>query len=131
MIAAVIALAVAVVAAVGGLITFALKGFSAESNLGDAREHEATIAGQLAIANAATETQRSRGDSEKRRADALDDLIAKHAATAAGPVDGAFQRLLQEWAGPGHTAAGGAPGAVPAKPAAATPGPDDLERPGA
>ncbi len=130
MTAAVIALAVAVAASIGGLIALALKGLSAESDLGDAREHEATIAGQLASASAATETERSRGDAEKKRADALDDLIAKHAADAVGPVDGAFQRLLQEWSVASNPATGGAQNAVPAKPSSSTPGPDDLIEPG-
>jgi hypothetical protein len=130
MIGIVIAMATLTVFVVGVVVTLSFKLSTSRGETGDARVHEEALSGQLAIANAAIETERSRGDSEKRRADALDDLIARHAAEAAGPVDGAFKRLLADWAKPSDPASGSSADAVSKGTAAATPGPDDLLKPG-
>lgn len=67
----------------------------AERRVADARVDAQTRAGQLAIAESNAATERARADNEKRRADALDDLLATYAD--AGPVDGSYERLLQKW----------------------------------
>jgi len=67
----------------------------AERRCADARVDAQKQAGQLAIAVANEATQRARADAERKRADALDDLLAQ--AATAGPVAGSLQRLLQAW----------------------------------
>lgn len=131
MTAALIAVTIALAAAACGAIVLALKGIDAERRCGDARADEAAMAARYEATNANLHNETNRADDEKRRADALDDTIARYAAAAAGPVAGAEQRLLAEWANvPGKPGGAGA-GAVPAKPAAAAPGPDELLKPGA
>jgi hypothetical protein len=128
-IVAVVALALALAAAVGGLITFGLKLAGAERRCGDARSDESALAVRLEVAIANTHNESARADDEKRRADALDDLLAS--AAVSGPVDGSFDRLLQSWRDARARAAGGTgAGAVPAKTAPAKAGPNDLLRPG-
>lgn len=84
-----------------------------------------------AEAEAATkerDRETARANDEKARADALDDAIVDH--VAAGPVDGAFERLLQKRAAAKPAARGGSAGPVP-PPSTTEPGPDDLLKPGA
>lgn len=105
----------------------------AERRCADARVDAQLNAGKLAIASANETTWRLNAAAEKRRADALDDLIAKHAGGDAGPVAGSYERLLQEWrsAGKGADAAGGAgASAVSADPPADPPGGLRLIKPG-
>lgn len=94
MIAAIITAGIAVTTVALVLLLMALDIRDAERRCADARVDAQSRAGQLSIAESNAATEKARADNEKRRADALDDLIAQHAS---GPVDGAYQRLLQEW----------------------------------
>lgn len=95
MIAAVVALALAVAAAVSGLIALALKALSAEKRGGDARADEAGLAKSLEFMTRQRDDAETRANEERNRADALDSLLAEMATS--GPVDGAFDRLLSKW----------------------------------
>lgn len=115
-----------------GLVAF-LDIRDAERRCADARVDAQLNAGKLAITSANETTWRLNAANEKRRADALDDLIAKHAGGDAGPVAGSYERLLQEWrsASKGADAAGSAgAGAVSADPPADPPGGLRLIKPG-
>lgn len=123
MTAAVVALAIALAAAIGGLITLAVKAIGAERRCGDARADESALAVRFENMTAQRDTESQRADHEKERADALDDLFASGAVGSHK-----WDELLQKWRALHPVAAtrGGAPGPVPAPPAAPHPGPDDL-----
>jgi hypothetical protein len=132
--AAVVALAVALAAAVGGLIALGLKALDAERRCGNARSDEAALAVRLVNMTAQRDDETRRADNERTRADALDDALAEAALANAGPVDGAFGRLLQTWTS-ARAKAGAGQGAVPdaSNPSSAAeadrPGSDDLLNP--
>jgi hypothetical protein len=123
-IAAVVALAIALAAAVGGLIALAVKAISAERRCGDARSDESAVAVRFESMTKQRDDAETRADDERKRANALDDLLAEMAAS--GPVDGAYQRLLSKWKT--TRARGDAAPAVPAPSAPAAS--DELMRPG-
>lgn len=118
MTAAILALAAAVAASIGGLVVLALVARNAERNGGDARAAVERLRGELAIATAAIATEQNRADQEQRRADALDDLLSSTIADL--PVAGARERVLARWrdSSRGDAAAGVDPSAMPADPAA-------------
>ncbi len=127
MTAAVVTLAVALTAAVGGLIALAVAAISAERRCGDARADESALAVRFESMTAQRDAESRRADDEKERANALDDLLADAAVT--GPVLGAYDRLLQTWRARRAPSSDGAR-AVPTPAPTADPGPDDLVRPG-
>lgn len=127
MTAAVVALALALAAAVGGFIALAVKALDAERRCGDARSDKSALAVRLETRTAERDDLANRLDDERTRANALDDLLANSAI--AGPVDGAYERLLSSWATERAAHRDGTR-ALPTAPAAASPGPDDLLRPG-
>ncbi len=94
-----------------------------------ARVLAVSTASELAATKANLATANNRADSEKARADALDNVIADHADD--GPVAGSFERLLQNWKavrlGPADIT--GTRQLHPTTEAAAA-GPDGLMRPG-
>ena len=116
-----------------GLVMF-LDVRDAEQRCANARVDAQLNAGKLALAAADATTWKYKALTEERRANALDDLIAKHAGSDAGPVAGSFERLLEEWRSARKVAAtanGPGPDAVPAPPAAGTSGPGlGLVKPG-
>ena len=128
MIAAVVALAVALAASVGGLIVLALKWGDAERRGGDARADESGMAVRLEVAVANTHNESARADEEKRRADAIDAQYQK--LLASGAVAGADGELSSEAAAAHPAAAAGTGAAVSHGTAADDPGPDGLLRPG-
>lgn len=95
MIPAVVSAAVALFGGLIAIFALALEVRSAEQRAADARVDAQTKAGELAVALANAATQKARADTEQRRADALDDLLAMHASD--GPVDGAYERLVRKW----------------------------------
>jgi hypothetical protein len=104
-------------------------------SLGDARVNDATKAGRIAILEAEVKTQTARGDSEQRRADALDEEL--EAVALDGDAAGARGRVLARWkrkAGDDSVpTAGGDPSPVHDATAASAVGSgasEDLERPG-
>lgn len=106
---------------------------NAEQRCADARVDASTKAGQLAIATADIATWKNTAAAEKERADALDDVLDEVATS--GDAAGARSRVLSQWtrkhAGTGpHAADGAGPIAVPPSPAAESPGPEGLLRPG-
>jgi hypothetical protein len=84
--------------ALAAIIVIAVLAFKLAAAWGvvaDARVDAANKAGQLAIAAADVASWRNRSDAEKRRADALDDLLSD-VALDADPV-GARDRVLARW----------------------------------
>jgi hypothetical protein len=122
---AVIALAVAIAAAIGGLIALALKALSAERRCGDARSDEASLAARLESMVKQRDDESTRADYEKGRADALDDALADAALNNVGPVDGSLGRLLQAWTRI-RAKSGDGTRVLPTPAATVSPGPDDL-----
>lgn len=101
------------------IVVLALALRDATAQLADARVNDATKAGTIAIRNAEIATLRNSLDTEAKRADALDDDLAK-ADQHPDPV-GARDRVLASWrdARSNPTApAGGTPGGMSTKPAA-------------
>jgi len=90
-----IVIGVVVVVVTGAMLTLALALRSATKEAGkqEARGDAYVVRLEVAVANGKNES--ARADFEKGRADALDAAIAKLAADAVGPVDGAFAELLQ------------------------------------
>jgi len=105
-----VALGLAVAAVGSGLIEF-LVVRDLGQKYADARADAEAKAGRLAIATADVATWKARAGFEERRADALDDLIAKHADV--GPVAGSMGRLLDEWRASKVPPATGGPGSGP------------------
>lgn len=130
-----IAIAAAVIATVAAFVTLIVMLREAERRTADARVNDATKAGRIAILEAEVKTQTARGDSEQRRADALDQEL--DAVAADGDVAGARERVLARWrrqAGSDPVPpAGDSASAVHDEPAAnpvAVVDRDGLERPG-
>ena len=92
---AAIAICVAVVCVTGALLTLALALRSAERARGDQKARGDTLDVNLTGLAAQLADMTNRLREEKARADALDDLLAAYAVS--GPVDGEYDRLLQEW----------------------------------
>ena len=122
-----IALAIAIAAAVAGMLTLGVLAIAANRRAGDEKSGRAELAVRLEVAIANSKTQSARADDEKKRADALDDLFAETAVNR--PVDGSYDWLLQAWAAIRAAHRDGAR-ALPTPAAAPSPGPDDLLRPG-
>lgn len=115
-----------------GLIAF-LDIRDAERRCADARVDAQLNAGKLALASADVTTWKYKALTEERRANALDDLISKHAGDDAGPLAGSFDRLLEEWRSARKVAAAtNSAGAdpMPAQAAAGAPGGLGLVTPG-
>lgn len=130
-----IAIAAAVIATVAAFVTLIVMLREAERRTADARVNDATKAWRIAILEAEVKTQTARGDSEQRRADALDKEL--DAVAADGDVAGARERVLARWrrqAGSDPVpAAGDGTSAVHDEPAAnpvAVVDHDGLDRPG-
>lgn len=117
-------------AAIATSAAFALKAINAEHAAGISAAASVKAAAELEAVTKERDAETARANDERKRADALDDLLAQAATT--GPVDGGYDRLLQAW----HvTRAAHRPGprALPSDPAAETKrdlGPDDLLPPG-
>lgn len=111
----VIAICVFGVAALGVILFVIVKWANAAGGAADARVNDATKAGRIAILEADLKTQTERGNTEERRADALDKELDQVAAD--GDVAGARDRVLARWkrqAGPDPVPTGnGDPSPVP------------------
>jgi hypothetical protein len=135
MIAGLIGGAATVIVVAGILVAMAFAIRNAEQRAADARVDAANKAGQLAIAAADIATWKNTATDERRRADALDDVLDEVATS--GDAAGARSRVLSRWARAGDSAtdpkpaAGDGSHAVPAPPPAATAADrDSLIRPG-
>lgn len=106
---------------VSALLTLAIYAITSTRRAGDEKAGRAEFAARNESLTAQVADLASRLKDEKERADALDDLIAELAV--AGPVDGAYDRLLQKWA---TSKPGGGARVVPPPASPAGPGPDDL-----
>lgn len=126
MTAAIVALSLAVAAAISGLIALAIKAIGAERRSGDARADASGLAKSLESVTKQRDDADQRADDERKRADALDSLLAEMATT--GPVDGAFDRLLAKWQA--SRARRDDPAAVPAPSSTPATNGDELLRPG-
>jgi hypothetical protein len=82
-------------AAIAGVITFAIRASTADHRAEAASVASTAAAGKLEIATATIATQTNRADDEKRRADALDDALAA-TWTDADPAT-ARERVLARW----------------------------------
>ena len=123
---AIAALALAL-AAMSGLITFAVMNSRARDQREEARVSVAELGGELRVANDKLESVERTLKIEQERSDALDDELAK-SYSEPDPVS-ARDRVLQKWKAD-HDYARGRAVQVSAPPAAAVPGPDGLLRPG-
>lgn len=127
MIAAVVSLSIALSITAAGLFTLAVKALGAERRCGDARTDEAGLAKSLEAVSKERDDAEQRATEERKRADALDDLLAEMAA--AGPVDGAYDRVLSKWQAVRARRDGPREVPAPSGPTA-TSGDDELLRPG-
>jgi hypothetical protein len=116
---------VGLVAVVGALMTLAVIAIQATRRAGDEKARRSELAVRVESVTAKNNDLAQRLKDEKERGDALDDLIAELAI--AGPVDGEFKRLLQRWA---TQRPDDRPGIVHPPASPASPGSDDLLRPG-
>lgn len=117
-----------------GVITLALKLSDAKDASAASAVKVAEVQAQLAIANTAIATKTNEANSERDRANALDDALSKAEQEMAGDPRGALDRLLSHWKAAKATGAttGGGAGAVPPQRSTATPaiGGDGLLQPG-
>ncbi len=95
MIALAYILAAALVGSIGLSVWLTYKVVSLSSDYAAARISTGSLTGELKTAAANLATANNRADSEKARADALDNVLADYADD--GPVAGSFERLLQKW----------------------------------
>lgn len=129
-----VAAAVAVCAIVGAFVAMAFAMRNAERERGAALTEGARKDGEIAIAHATIKTERDRGDTEERRADALDAEMDQVALD--GDVGGARGRVLSRYrrkAGIPVPAPGDGASAVHVEPAPdglSVVDRDGLERPG-
>lgn len=131
--AAIIAVCVLVAVIVGAFLKLALMVRDSDERASDYRAADTAGAGTIAILKAEVATHKNVAETERRRADALDDELARVAAD--GDVAGARERVLARW----RRQAGGDPvpttgdgaGPVPASEGGATApfNRDALERP--
>ena len=128
MIGAVIVGGLALISVIGSIITLAFKLSSTQADR-EAWHVKADVADEHAKWQDAKITTLTKDlKTEQERADALDAEFTQLAASA--PVDGAYQRLLSQWA-TAHAAARGRTVALSQPAAAPKTGPDDLLPPGA
>lgn len=129
-----VAAAVAVCAIVAAFVAMAFAMRNAERERGAALTDGARKDGEIAIAHATIKTERDRGDTEERRADALDSELDQVALD--GDAGGARGRVLSRYrrkAGIALPAPGDSAGPVHVEPTAnsvGVVGRNGLERPG-
>lgn len=127
MIALAIAALVLAAAAVGGLITFALKNSSARDEREAARVRASSLNGELVVVRERLDRITNDLKAEEARSDSLDDELAK-TFDHPDPV-GARDRVLQTWKLQ-HDASRGRAVSMPAPSAPASAGSDELLKPG-
>jgi hypothetical protein len=127
-VAVVVAVAIAAVVVVSGVMYLAQLAVTRADRVGSATA--ATYEARLSLERARADGLQALAEQEKRRADALDDLLAT--LDRGGDPATARERVLQLWQvqRANAAAAANAARALPAPPAAASPTGDNLLRPG-
>lgn len=120
------------ISAIVGLIVLSLKLSAAKDAQTTSAVDAADLKGRLAIAQATIATKTNEADSERTRANALDDALAQAEQQMESDPRGALGRLLSHWkTAPGSAAVSGASAVRPTPPAAGTgDARDALLRPG-